>query len=202
MKADVLVVDRMDGMDIIRMLGRVRINQTGDATCSKTEPCAYAATIIEEPEFNAEFDEQTRVWTSSSKWSDNQPLNGLTNKVPEYPISAQVRQEYNHEPETWLNNGWLLPYHEEKVGSPKSLIPLMVVFQQNKFLVGPVLDFRELNGHVDAYTAHADVCAQKLRESRKKGSNVSVPDLRRAYLQVRVHKSLLPYQTLKVKGTA
>ena len=63
-----------------------------------------------------------------------------------------------------------------------------------------MLDFRELNGYVDAYTAHADVCVQKLREWRKKGSNVSVLDLRRAYLQVRVHKSLWPYQTVIFKG--
>ena len=48
------------------------------------------------------------------------------------------------------------------------LIPLMVVFQQNKSKVCPVLDFRELNEYVDAYTVHAYVCAQNLR---KKGSN-------------------------------
>ena len=34
----------------------------------------------------------------------------------------------------------------------------------------PVLDFRELNGHVVTYTAHADVCAQKLRDWRKKAT--------------------------------
>ena len=120
------------------------------------------------------------------------------NKVPEYPVSAQLRQEYRHELETWLNNGWLLPYPEEELGPPKALIPLMAVVQQNKSKVRPVLDFRELNGYVDAYTAHADVCV--LRERRKKGSNVSVLDLRRAYLQVRVHKSLWPYQTVNFEG--
>ena len=99
------------------------------------------------------------------------------NKVPEYLVSAQVRQEYCQELETWLNNGWLLPYPEEELGPPKVLIPLMAVVQQNKSKVHPVLDFRELNGYVDAYTAHADVCKQKLREWRKKGSNVSVLDL-------------------------
>ena len=76
----------------------------------------------------------------------------------------------------------------------------MAVVQQNKSKVRSVLDFRELNGYVDAYTVHADVCVQELREWRKKGSNVSVPDLRRAYLQVRVHKSLWPYQTVIFEG--
>ena len=66
----------------------------------------------------------------------------------------------------------------------------MAVVQQNKSKVRPVIDFRELNGYVDAYTTHADVCVQKLREWRKKGSNVSLLDLRWEYLQVRVHKSL------------
>ena len=206
-KVDVLVVDSpmlgfdmLIGMDIIKTLGGVRINQAGDAIFSRTEPRACAAIRIEEPDFSAEFDEQTRAWTASWKWSDSQPPNGLTNKVPEYPMSAQVRQEYRHELETWLNNGWLLPYSEEELGSPKGLIPLMAVFQQNKAKVRPVLDFHELNGYVDAYTAHADVCAQKLREWRKKGSNVSLLDLRRAYLQVRVHKSLWPYQTVIFEG--
>ena len=120
--------------------------------------------------------------------------------MSEYPVSAQVRQEYRHELETWLNNRWLLPYPEEELGPPKALIPLMAVVQQNKSKVRLVLDFRELNGYVDAYTAHADVCVQKLREWRKKGSNVSALDLRRAYLQVRVHKSLWPYQTVIFEG--
>lgn len=70
-----------------------------------------------------------------------------------------------------------MPYPEEELGPPKGLIPLMAVIQQNKEKVRPVLDYRELNEHVDAFTAHADVCAQKLREWRQAGSNVSVLDL-------------------------
>ena len=76
----------------------------------------------------------------------------------------------------------------------------MAIVQQNKLKVRPVLDIRELNRYVDAYTAHADVCAQKLREWRKKGSNVSVLNLRRAYLQVCVHKSFWLYQTIILEG--
>ena len=90
----------------------------------------------------------------------------------------------------WLNNGWLLLYLEEELGTPKGLIPLMVVFQQNKFKVRLVLDFCELNGYVNVNPADVDICAQKLREWRKKGSYVSVLNLRRAYLQVCVHKFL------------
>ena len=106
-KADGLVVnssllgfDMLLGMDIIRMLGGVRIDQSGDAIFSRTEPHACAAIRIEEPDFSAEFNEKTRAWTASWKWSGNQLPISLVNKVPEYPMSAQVRQEYSHELET------------------------------------------------------------------------------------------------------
>ena len=82
----------------------------------------------------------------------------------------------------------------------KRLIPLMAVLQQHKSKVCPVMDFRQLNRYVDVFTANADVCAAKLRERRQKGLNVSLLDLKRAYLQVRVQKTLWPFQTVKNGG--
>ena len=103
MKADVLVIDSpllgfdmLLEMDIIRMLGGVRINHSGDITFSRTEPCICIMIRIEEPDFSAKFDKQNRAWTASWKWSDNQPHNELMHKVPESPMSTQVRQEYCH----------------------------------------------------------------------------------------------------------
>ena len=52
-----------------------------------------------------------------------------------------------------------MPYSEEELGPPKCLIPLMVVVQEQKQKVRPVLDYRELNGFVDAFIANAEVCA-------------------------------------------
>ena len=96
-KADVLVVDSLllgfdmlISMNIIKMLGKVCINQSSDAIFSRTELCVSAAIRIEEPDFSAEFNEQTRAWTASWKWSGNQPPNGLTNKVHEYPMSTHL----------------------------------------------------------------------------------------------------------------
>ena len=66
-----------------------------------------------------------------------------------------------------------MPYLEEELGPPRELIPLMVIVQENKGEVRPVMDYRELNNFVDAYTANADVCAQKLREWQQQGSNVA-----------------------------
>ena len=62
------------------------------------------------------------------------------------------------------------------------------------------MDFQLLNYHVDVFTANADVCAAKLCEWQQKGSNVSLLDLKRAYLQVRVQKTLWPFQTVKIGG--
>jgi len=76
----------------------------------------------------------------------------------------------------------------------------MAVVQQNKAKVCPVMDFRELNRHIDAFTASVDVCAEKLREWRRQGTKVAVIDLRRAYLQVYVHESLWPFQTVIFRG--
>ena len=112
MKADVLIMDSpllgfnmLIRMDIIRMLGGVHINQSGNANFSRTKPCACTVIRIEEPDFSTKFDKQTRAWTALWKWSGNQPPNGLTNRVLEYPMSAQIRQEYHYELKTWLNNG-------------------------------------------------------------------------------------------------
>ena len=60
----------------------------------------------------------------------------------------------------------------------------MAIVQHNKGKVQPVMDYSELNDHVEAYTTRADVCSQKLRDWRRKGSDVSVLDLivKQAYI--------------------
>lgn len=45
-----------------------------------------------------------------------------------------------------LENRWLILY--SKLGPSRGLISLMVVVQKNKGKVHPLLDYRELNGHV------------------------------------------------------
>ena len=79
---------------------------------------------------------------------------------------------------------------EKELSPPKGLIPLILVVQEQKQKVHPVLDYRELNGFVDAFTANAEVCAHKLREWQRQGVNMSLLDLRNAYLQIHVDKAL------------
>ena len=149
-------------------------------------------------DFTASFDDRTRTWTVAWKWADGVGPACLMNRVAEYRVPPSARQEYDEELELWLTNGWLRPYDEEVDGPPRGLVPLMAVPQAKK--VRPVLDMRELNEHVAAYTADADVCADRLRTWRRHGRRVAVVDLRRAYLQLRLERKLWPYQTVIIRG--
>ena len=75
----------------------------------------------------------------------------------------------------------------------------MAILQENKQKVRPVMDYRELNEHVNAYTENANVCAQTMREWQQ-GLKANIVDLCRAYLQIQIDKSLWPFQTVKIKG--
>ena len=88
-----------------------------------------------------------------------------------------LREQYEEELRGWIDNGWLHPYPEDELGLPRGLIPLMAVLQKNEQKVRPVMDYCELNEHVDLYTAGADVCAHKLREWRQQESEVAILDL-------------------------
>lgn len=125
MKADVLVVDSQllsfnlfIGMDVIKMLGGVSINKFSE-NISKMNPFICTAIKLEEPDFSTDFDYRTGLW----KCSGDQPPNNLTNRIPEYPLSAHIWQEYQHELQMWLLCN---------LGPPNGLILLMVVLQQNK----------------------------------------------------------------------
>ena len=114
------------------------------------------------------------------KWSDDAEHHALQNRVSEYSTPASARLSYEAEIEEWITNGWLEPCDDKKLGPAKGLIPLMAIVQQNKGKVRPVMDFRELNLHVEAFIASADVCADTIREWRPLGTNVAIVDLRRA----------------------
>lgn len=43
-----------------------------------------------------------------------------------------VKEEYDCEMQTWLDNSWLQPYPKKEFGTPRGLIPLMVLVQRNK----------------------------------------------------------------------
>ena len=155
---------------------------------------------VDEKDFCAVFDPAHCYWTVEWKWADGIEPGVLTNGVSEYAVARDVRDGFESELEQWIRDGWLVPYDEAELGRPRGLIPLMAVVQASKSKVRPVLDYRELNEHIETHTAEADVCAVKLREWRKQGLNISAVDLKNAYLQIRVGKSLWPFQTVVFRG--
>ncbi|KRZ51909.1 hypothetical protein T02_9091 [Trichinella nativa] len=173
----------------------VRFGLDDPGVCAAAE----AGISIREKDFTATYCHSTRSWTAAWKWSDAREPGVLRNMVEEYPPVNVARGAYEDELRKWITDGWLVPYDEREHGPPKGLLPLMAVIQRNK-KVRPVLNFRELNAHIESYTADEDVCSQKLREWRRQGVNVALIDLKKAYLQIRIDKSLWPYQTVVFKG--
>lgn len=76
----------------------------------------------------------------------------------------------------------------------------MAVAQPKKDEVSPVLDYEELDHHMDVFIAGTDVCAIKLWEWHQQGVNAALLDLRRAYLQIHIHGSLWPFRIVISKG--
>ena len=128
--------------------------------------------------------ESGRVSSRQNSWSIRH-LNRPYQNTFERTIIANCKLGFT-------KDGWYRP--------PRRLILPMAIVHHNTGKVRPVMDYHELNNHMEAYTAHADVCSQKLRDWRRKGSDMSVLDLRKAYLQVHVYCSLWPFQTMMVKG--
>ena len=160
-KALVALKKPLPGYDAIRALGGVYITQTGAVQFQEKTPVC-AALKIDQPDFSVEFDQHQKAWTASWRWLGNQEPAKLRNGGAKYHVPDQIRPAYEEELREWIKDSWLIPYPYEKLGHPKGLILLMVVAQHNKAKVRPVMDYRELNAHIDAFMANADVCASKL----------------------------------------
>ena len=183
-------------------VGQVQPQDVLHTTC--LAPCYLSSdshTVTDHTDFKVEHDSLHRTWTATWKWIGDAEPDALSNNVAEYSMPEHVRPKFEKEIEKWIENGWLRKYDSSDLGPPKALIPLMAVVQQNKDKVRPVMDFRELNSFVEAHTADADVCADKIREWRRQGHNVSTLDLSSAYMQVHVAKPLWPFQTVIFRGT-
>ena len=165
--------------------GKLRVEESGKALCVKEE------------DFTVSYDPGQKRWMAEWRWSENEP-GVLKGSVNEYKMSNEYRREYEEELKRWVDEGW--PYDVSEMGDPVGLIPLMAVVQKKKGKVRPVMDYRSLNEHVDTYTANADVCIDKVREWRKTGVNVCALELKGAYLQIDVNKSLWRFQTVMVRG--
>jgi len=74
-------------------------------------------------------------------------------------------------------------------------------FKSEKVKIRPVLDYRKLNKEIESHPGGAlPLCSERLREWRQMGKNVSILDLRKAYLQIYVDDAQLTHQAVKWKG--
>ena len=160
-------------IDTIKVLSSICITQYGSVKFEETQPVCKVI-CISEADFSAKF-EQQGVWVTAWKWSAGYAPEKLWNRISEYPVSSNLREEYKQELQTWMDNGWLLPYIDEDIGPPKGLMLLMVVLQTNKHKVHPVVDYHELNSYVDTFTSAVDVCAENLWECIHSGPQKNIP---------------------------
>ena len=195
-----LGVEMVIGVSGISALGGVLIGSQREVRFCGAVSRLCGQPTVEAPDFEARFDPVARAWTVAWKWRDGAAPECLSNGVEAYAVPERAKREFDDELQSWIENGWLVPYREAEYGPPRGLIPLMAVEQKNKTKVRPVLDFRELNSHVVPHTADADVCADTIRKWRRHGTRIAVIDLKRAYLQLRTEQNLWPFQTVMVNG--
>jgi hypothetical protein len=204
-------VDVIFGMDIITKLGGVFVqaNRAEFVGTVDGEHCRgivanvceksandekYKMSIVDE-DFTAWFN--GKVWTVKWVWKE-WPIK-LKNKIDCYSSveSSDTKDGYRQEIARWIAEGCLRPWN----GDIGGIIPLMAVSQPNKAKVRPVLDFRELNNFVSCHSEmDAAVCDETIRAWRQKSEPLKILDLRSAYLQIHVDRSLWPYQLVRHEG--
>ena len=107
----------------------------------------------------------SRIWTHvkkvSKKWCEGE--DACASYLPKQSVMALPTKRLNINgvfQDVLIDSGCtccIIPH-----GPIKGLVPIMAVVQQNKGKVRPVLDFRELNMFIEAFTANTDACADKL----------------------------------------
>ena len=168
----------------------------------KRANCKLESNRIEDNDFEADF--SNGRWTISWKWSkewNESMMKGCRvrkNLVDDNNISG-----FDTEIEQWISEGILIKHDVEEHGEIRNAIPMIAVRQVkgNIEKVRPVLDFRHLNKYIESHPGGAiPLCTDRLREWRQVGTECATLDLRKAYLQIHVHRALWVYQAVKWRG--
>ncbi len=154
---------------------------------------------LEDDDFEAAFN--GKQWTVKWRWKEG-------SKVPHdppalYGVREEDREAFDREVSSWIDEGILVKWDKERHGSVNNFVPLMARAQDKGPVhkVRPVLDYRRLNQAVESYPGDdTPVCHQRLREWRLKGRDCAIVDLKKAYLQIHIDRSLWPYQAVLWKG--
>lgn len=165
-----------------------------DMVMTDTVSVATEQLIIDDVDFSAVFDGSR--WVVKWKWLEEEPL--LNNKVGSYKMDFTIKEKFDEELASWINEGILIEVGSEEM--VRSLVPLMAVEQINKDKVRPVLDFRELNQFVSCHSGDSAVCDETLRTWRQFGTNIQLLDLKKAYLQLHIDPAFWKHQVVRHNG--
>lgn len=204
-------VDVILGLDAIQRTGlHLDIQESGLTVCfplcKASRPTAVSAPAmsdsaceIEDCDFQAKF---SGKWIVQWCWKESSVTGGCSS-YPHNIVSQADEVACNAEIEEWVEDGILVKHDPQCHGEIKRYLPIIAV-RQNKgqtFKVRPVMDFRGLNKLIESHPAGSTpVCAEVLREWRQFPPDCSIVDLRRAYLQIHMHRTLWPYQAVRWHG--
>ena len=123
--------DLLIGIDTIQTLGGVPITPARDVKLGGGKE-ACVPLCVDEPDFDASFDHNGRIWTTRWKWTLKNAPTLLCNQIAAYKIPNNIMGENERDLQVWIMNSWLIPYPLEWLGPPKGLIPLMAIVQHTK----------------------------------------------------------------------
>jgi len=156
------------------------------------------STSIKDVDFNVDF--RGNEWVVRWNWKCDPPKQ---EKSINYHVAEKDRPEFDQEIQSWIQEGVLVEHNQSVHGRVSFYLPLMAVRQLkgDESKVRPVLDYRRLNKCIESHPGQATpLCADRVREWRQMGKSWAILDLRRAYLQVRVHRELWTYQAVRWHG--
>ena len=107
--------DLVLGMDVITLLGGLQLNGVdGSVQFGLTAPCDQSEVVINDVDFDAHF--QGGRWIVKWKWSDKEP--NLSNQTPCYSMRPDLREKFNEEIQSWIDEEILVPVPKfEKVST-------------------------------------------------------------------------------------
>ena len=131
------------------------------------------------------------------------PLASGVGQYSRTKLSPEQEVKFCSEVDAWIDNGWLVPYGAARHGPPGAVLPLLAVCQEHKAMtpVRPCLDYRLLNSCIVSNQGKdAPVSAEKIRKWRQRHGQSKVIDIRKAYLNVRVHPELQRFLMMVWEG--
>lgn len=186
------------GMDVISKLGGVTV-RANEVRFGCDEVPVVATSLkpvdtikLEDKDFSAEFDGVK--WVVRWRWRDSPPV--LKNSAKRYAMNKEVEERFEREVDKWVEEGWLQESDAPQYGH----IPMLAVVQEKKDKVRPVMDYRELNEHIQCHTGDSEDCQETLRRWRHIDGEFGMLDLRNAYLQIHVEKDLQKHQIVFHRG--